>query len=111
MNQHRLRNRQLTAWAAATAVPAGGGAAVALVPQEGVDAAAAIGVEEEENGELEETQETERVTGEYEDDSEVSEIEDLTTRYHHVISTVSGLDDAWLTILKSYEDDHLQTRY
>ncbi len=112
---------ELTMQAAATAAPAAGAAAVPPMPQEFIDAAAAIKVErveEEEEGELVDTQETEQGPGGLgpdgaEGDSEDggSEAEDLTTQYHHVIDTVSGLDNAWLSILKSYQDDDLQSRY
>ncbi len=109
-----MTEAELTARAAAAAVPSTGAAAAPSVPPGSADAAAAIEVEveEEEDGELEETQETARVTGDYEDDSEASETKDLTTQYHHIISTVAGLDSAWLTVLKSYDADNvLQTRY
>ncbi len=100
-----------TAQAAAAAVPAAGAAAVLLGFAEAA-AAIKVDVAEEEDEELVETQATTGATGDDEEDSESSEAEELTTRYHPVISSVAGLDGSWLTVLKSYDvETVLPTRY
>ncbi len=117
-----LTEMEPTAQAAAVAAPAAGAAAAPPpVPQASLDAAVAIEVEkveEEEEGELVDTQETEKEPEELgpegeEGDSEDggSEVGDLTTQCHHIIDTVSGLDNAWVTVLRSYQDDDFQSRY
>ncbi len=102
---------------AATAAPAAGAeAAAAAVPPAGQEALAVIEVDEEE--EVEETQEPQaREDGELIDDEEEEEDEesetsmDLTTHYHQVADSQSALDDQWLLILWSYQNEEIQARY
>ncbi len=68
-----------------------------------------------EEDEAEKTQETEREPGQLEDDEEEDEdsvtSQDLTTHYHDIIDLQSGLDNAWATVLWSFQDNELQSRY
>ncbi len=82
----------------------------------GQSAVAAIEVETDGEEEAEETEE--REPGELgddegdEDDDGDSEVSlDLTTHYHQVVDTQSGLDAQWLVILWSYWNDDIQAHY
>ncbi len=115
-----MTEMELTAQAATAAGPVAGAAAASpAVPQEFYDAAAAIEVETGGEDGAETTQETEKEPGEVGDDEEEGEDEDggsevsqdLTTHYHHVTDLQSGLDQSWLVVLWSYQDNKLQSHY
>ncbi len=103
-----------TAEAAAAAAPAAGAeAAAAAVPPARQEAVAVIEVEEE----VEETQETEaREDGELGDDEDEEEeesetSEDLATHYHQVTDSQAALNDQWLLVLWSYQNEEVQAHH